>query len=138
MRVCPQAFFFEHKNTKTHLSRPKKGIFSCFDVQAKSRWGGLHIKKTQFLPAFRRFCRSEASPLEASCPILLLLTMEALPNSPLAMEGLIPAGAPTHDMDGTLALPTLQATCMTSSAAGSGGIGNSGSSGSISRNRLAA
>jgi hypothetical protein len=22
---CPEAIFFEHKNTKTHLSRPKKG-----------------------------------------------------------------------------------------------------------------
>ena len=32
-RVCPQAFFFEHKNTKMHLSCPKKGAFSCFDVQ---------------------------------------------------------------------------------------------------------
>jgi hypothetical protein len=39
--------------------------------------------------------------------------MEALPNSPPAMEGLIPPGAPTDDMDGTLALPTPQATCLT-------------------------
>ena len=29
------------------------------------------------------------------------------------MEGLIPAGEPTDDTDGTLALPTPQATCMT-------------------------
>jgi hypothetical protein len=25
LRVCPEAILFEHKNTKTHLSRPKKG-----------------------------------------------------------------------------------------------------------------
>jgi len=29
------------------------------------------------------------------------------------MEGLIPTGAPTDDMNGTLALPTPQATCLT-------------------------
>ena len=29
------------------------------------------------------------------------------------MEGLIPTGAPTNDMDGTLALPTPQAMCLT-------------------------
>ena len=34
--------------------------------------------------------------------------MKALPNSPLMMEGLIPAGEPTNDTDGTLALPTPQ------------------------------
>ena len=38
--------------------------------------------------------------------------MEALPNSPPTMEGLIPTGAPTDDMDGTLALPPSQATCL--------------------------
>ena len=32
--------------------------------------------------------------------------MEALPNFPPTMEGLIPTGAPTNDMDGTIALPT--------------------------------
>ena len=32
LRACPQAFFFEPKNTKTDLSRSKKGTFSCFDV----------------------------------------------------------------------------------------------------------
>jgi len=39
--------------------------------------------------------------------------MEALPNSPPTMEGLIPTGAPTNDMDGTLALPTPQAMSLT-------------------------
>jgi len=52
-------------------------------------------------------------PLDASFPILILLTMEALPNSPPTMEGLIPTGAPTDDMDGTLALPTPHATSLT-------------------------
>ena len=47
VRVCPEAICFEHKNTKTHLSRPQKGTFSCFDVQGTR--GGLHIKKkTQY------------------------------------------------------------------------------------------
>jgi hypothetical protein len=41
-------FFFEHKNTKTHLSRPKKGTFSCFDVQGSLGWLA-HQKKTEFL-----------------------------------------------------------------------------------------
>jgi hypothetical protein len=36
-------------------------------------------------------------PLDASFPILILLTMEALPNSPPTMEGLIPTGAPADD-----------------------------------------
>ena len=31
--MCPEAIFFEHKNTKTHLSRKKVHTFSCFDVQ---------------------------------------------------------------------------------------------------------
>jgi len=64
--------------------------------------------------------------------------MEALPNSLLTMEGLIPTGAPTHDMDCTLALPTPQATCMTASGAGSGSIGNSAGGGSVGRSRLTA
>jgi hypothetical protein len=54
------------------------------------------------------------------------------------MEGLIPTGAPTHDMDGTLALPTPQSACMTASAAGSDSIGNRGSGGSVGGSRLAA
>jgi hypothetical protein len=47
--------FFEHKNTKTHLSRPKKGVPFLVSVQGLiSRWW-LHIKKTHYLPAFRDF-----------------------------------------------------------------------------------
>ena len=37
LRGCPQALFFEHKNTKTHLSHPKKGIIYPFQASA----GGL-------------------------------------------------------------------------------------------------
>ena len=92
-------FFFRaqlHKNTPFPPRKRCLFLFRC----ARSQ-GGLHIKKTQFLPEFRRFCLSEFSPLEASCPILILLTMEASPNPPPMMEGLIPASAPTDDMDGT-------------------------------------
>jgi hypothetical protein len=53
VRVCPEAIFSEHKNTKTHLSRPKKGTFSCFDVQGKVSGWLAHQNKTQFLPAGR-------------------------------------------------------------------------------------
>jgi hypothetical protein len=36
-------FFLEHKNTKTYLSSPQKGMSSCFDVQGPG--GTLHIEK---------------------------------------------------------------------------------------------
>jgi hypothetical protein len=50
VRGCPQALFFEHKNTKTHLSRPPKGTFSCFDLVSMCKVSGwlAHQKKTQY------------------------------------------------------------------------------------------
>jgi hypothetical protein len=52
-RVYPEAICFEHKNTKTHLSCPQKGTFSCFDVQAKVSGWLAHQNKTQLFPAGR-------------------------------------------------------------------------------------
>jgi hypothetical protein len=37
IRGCPQAQFFEHKNIKTYLSRPKKGTFGGLPGIALSR-----------------------------------------------------------------------------------------------------
>jgi hypothetical protein len=52
--VCPEKIFLEHKNTKTHLSRPKKGTFSCFDVQGLGvAWLAQQQQKKHFLPAGR-------------------------------------------------------------------------------------
>jgi hypothetical protein len=69
-RVCPQALFLSTKTQKHTFPAQKRYLF--FFRCARSR-GGLHIKKTQFLPTFRRFFPSKASPLEASCPILIFL-----------------------------------------------------------------
>ncbi len=128
LRVCPQAFFFEHKNTKRNFPARKKVPF-LVSMCKVSGWWLAHQKKKQFLPARRdvtytthtnntKSTRTASStpthhPLDASFPILILLTMEALPNSPPTMERLIPTGAPTDDMDSMLALPTPHATCLT-------------------------
>ena len=122
--MCPQAFFFEHKNTKRTFLARKKAPFLV--LMCKVLGWLAHQNKMQFLPARTYTTHTDNTksrntyssspthhPLDASFPILLLLTMEALPNSPPTMEGLIPTGAPTNDMDGTLALPTPQAMSLT-------------------------
>ena len=48
VRVCPEAICFEHKNTKTHLSRPKKVPFPVFMCKV-SGWLA-HKKKHSFFP----------------------------------------------------------------------------------------
>jgi hypothetical protein len=35
LRGCPKVFLFEHKNTKTHLSRPKKGTLPFLVLMCK-------------------------------------------------------------------------------------------------------